>query len=221
LIYFYKYTDNPTGGGSVLTAKNDDFEYSESIFEVIFGAGNRGFFGYCQDDKDRVDVILKRSEKLTVEKTKRGHYKISGHPKDGIYTVWIDPAHGHQIVKATFKKRVGDVFSTGDTLTKNVKIDYEYVVDNLKLIQGVWLPEKSHKRWYLKSEDKTWTDARKTSVRSEIVINPDFDNPPVFVPDDIDDGSELTVRDKTTKLPARLPTFIWQQGKLMPKKENN
>jgi hypothetical protein len=168
--------------------------------------------GYVQGE--RIDEILAGAEHLEMKQEKlRGVdcYVIDAAVKEhGNYTLWIDPAHDHHIVKSRIRQKEGDYYYA-KKLPKNSSRDTVLEVTDFQQIGGSWFLKQ------FKTTDRT-IDGGNLGGKSQItditniVLNPDHDALKSFIPDDIRNGASVFI----TALPLSI-NYIWQDGKVIDK----
>jgi hypothetical protein len=138
-----------------------------------------GYFGY---GKDRIDVMLQDANSIRVQNTMdkaegRACYVIEARIKEGEYKLWIDPEHGHNIVKIEIER---DDFSESVKCTRFEKVD------------DVWLSMAWDMRRYWNWPREHYCETTLSIKLEEIILNPDHNSLGSFVPDDIRDGTRTT-----------------------------
>jgi len=211
ISYGHSPTDDkvtPQGTGFTRTPKRADGAPSPG--ESVVNTSDDGlFFGYCHDDRERVDKILSKARNLSVKRDGEGYYVISGRPKYGRYTIWLDPSHDFHIVKAEFQRRRGDLYVNGKPLAQGIVMNWECSVDKFEQIQDLWVPIEAHSNYYRSKPNGDYSKWTKHQTRTEIVLNPDFDTQKAFVPDDVRDGALFSRHG----VPGN---YLWERGKLIP-----
>ncbi|MHC4474965.1 MAG: peroxiredoxin family protein [Planctomycetota bacterium] len=148
----------------------------------------RELMGYFFSDGERVDSILRRSEKVSVrdklERVGRSKcYVIDAVTERGRYTLWIDPEHGYNIAKA--QKEAGDrrlPKGKGESsFLKNVKFEK---------IDGVWVPMGGDMEFGHQGPGWDYRE-KKHHKRREVILNPDHEALRSFYPDGIPSATEV------------------------------
>ena len=203
----------PEDGGGSITTKD---HYGNKIISFSQDAC---LLGYCMDDNERVDTILRGAEELTVRREKKpanSHecFVISGKAKSGIYTVWLDPSCDYNIVHAEFKRRGGIHYYGGNRtilLKRGITMDYSLDVNRFRQINGAWIPTEATWKYHrtMKEYGNSYYSKQKCKLkRTKVTLSPDFDAMRAFEPK-IPDGTEFSkdgVRD-----------LIWRNGDAVPK----
>jgi hypothetical protein len=103
-------------------------------------------------------------------------FVLDARTQEAKYTVWIDPEHGHNIVKATINYS-----------KSSVAFSLERVV--CKEIDGVWIPVDGyvHRRQSFANGD--YTNSVEHLMVTELTLAPDHAALRSFVPDDIKNGA--------------------------------
>jgi hypothetical protein len=97
---------------------------------------------------------------------------VEGTTANGRYTLWIDPARGHHVLKYVHELRPGD-----DLRGKPFKGNLLNTVDGIKLerIDDVWIPVAGRSEQRTIREGKEVYAQKCTCERSEIQLKPDFE----------------------------------------------
>jgi hypothetical protein len=172
--------------------------------------------GYFFGDDERVDSILRRSEKVSVrdrlERVGRSKcYVIDAVTGRGRYTLWIDPEHGCNIAKAESSQETGDL-SDGDRRLPRGRGKYSYL-KNVKFekIDGVWVPMEGDMEFGHQEPGSDYRQ-KKHHKRREVILNPDHEALRSFYPDDIPSGTEVHVQDFAGSPPSRSGDDIEDAG---------
>ena len=109
--YYEKTGKNSLGRLSIYQKMRDNLKPRK----MINSSADAYLCGFFNSDIERVDSILRQGNILRVrdkmtEVSGSECYVIDGFTKHGKYTVWIDPQHGYNIVKATTHKKEGDLY---------------------------------------------------------------------------------------------------------------
>jgi hypothetical protein len=184
----------------------------ETFFSSRCFSGGR-VFGYLEGDDERIDAILSRATEIGV----RDHfepirgvdcYVIDARTSRGNYTVWLDPAHGYNIARATVVRKGGDDWyykmsvPMGCTLTP--------VVENLQFEQfdGVWVPVKAKMSDIRNFDNGDYGRIIKHYQVDEFIRNPDHDALGAFLHDDIRDGAIVHL----VGIDPKGPEHRWRKG---------
>ncbi|MHC4740106.1 MAG: hypothetical protein ACYS9Y_14450, partial [Planctomycetota bacterium] len=192
---FYNFSTSPTSLGSVSIHRNKktlNFDIKTIQTWTLSSAVN----GFFSNNGERIDSVLRRADTITVrEKTEKiGRtqcYVMDAEvPRNGKYTVWIDPEHGHNIAKAKVHKGKNDLFM-GEPLGGSIFHYLEIV--SFEKIDDVWVAAEANLRYERILSDGNSFDKNKCLYKLvEYILNPDFDEN-AFVPDDIKDGAEVNI----------------------------
>lgn len=173
--------------------------------------------GYLYSDSLRVDEILLQAPALSLSPGQGAlaHCQvIAGKSKFGEYKVWLDPARGHQLVRAELHRRPGDVntFSQTKPLSKGCRQDYVLEGVELKQLQGRWAPMAARWTNHLAYGDGQSSRQTRTIRRTALTLDPDFEALHAFVPDDIREGATIIQLGQPGE-------YIWLKGSVAPKSE--
>ncbi|MHC4260352.1 MAG: hypothetical protein ACYSTF_08085 [Planctomycetota bacterium] len=144
--------------------------------------------GYFRGDKKRIDVKLREADTIRVqdkmEKAEgRACYVIEARIKEGEYKLWIDPEHGHNIVKIEIER---DDMAHLEHFSESMKCA------RFKKVDDVWLPMEWDTRRYWDWPGDHYCEGTMSIKLEEIILNPDHNSLGSFVPDDIRDGARTT-----------------------------
>jgi len=167
------------------------------------------FLGIRYGGYERIDAVLRQADCIAV-RDKLEHvgfascYVIDAKAKSGDYTVWIDPKHGYNIVKADIHVGPNDSFGRrkfGDQDSESLSIR----VIRFEKINGAWIPMEAD--LYNTSNRKIRSSVRNTihHTITQIILDPDHEALDSFIPE-IENGTEI--RDLESR--AR---YTWQDGK--------
>ena len=135
-------------------------------------------------------------------------YVLDASTPNGKYTLWIDPEHGCNIVKAKIYKGAGDI-AYGKAISERDKAElksqpkegssgrmeeFSFSLDKVQLqkIDDLWVPIEADYQYTIKLDNgRTITD-KKHHKRTYIEPNPDFEAVGAFVPD-IPDGAHVWI----------------------------
>jgi hypothetical protein len=166
------------------------------------------FSGYYYPFDGRVDKLLRRARGLSVrhkrEKVGRSHcYVIEGVYEKDKYTIWLDPEHGYNIVKAVVERPQSNVQGL-----QGFRVELKNI--RFKKIDGRWVPVSANLEDRFDYNNGHYcTDSYQTMV-TEIVFNPDHDSLGSFIPDDIKNDTKVPFY---TGSPHRIyePQYIWSR----------
>lgn len=144
--------------------------------------------GYFWREKTRVDVRLRDADSIRVRNKMdkaegRPCYVIEARIKEGEYKLWIDPEHGHNIVKIEIER---DDIAGLERFSESVKCT------RFKKVDDVWLPMEGETRRYWDWPGDHYCEGTMSIKLEEIILNPDHNSLGSFVPDDIRDGARTT-----------------------------
>ncbi|MBL7152539.1 MAG: hypothetical protein ISS79_02390 [Phycisphaerae bacterium] len=205
-----KYASSPFGTVKIYDYKNN-VEKGQNIYK---GFTRLPLQGYCHEDKERVDVMLRQADNLSVRnKLERiggsDCYVIDAKGKHGTYRVWIDPAHGYNIAQAEVRRTTGDLRG-GNPMGGGAKLFYSLKNIRFQKIDNVWIPvEADRKINQTYGGGRFWRSSGHIK-RTEVIINPDHEALGSFLPDDIRNGAYVKIMDFPIK-----PHNIWRDGKFV------
>ncbi len=167
------------------------------------------FLGIRYGGYERIDEVLRQADSVEV-RDKLEHvgtascYVIDAKARSGDYTVWIDPEHGYNIVKADIQVGPNDsfgrrTFGDQDSETLSVKnIRFEK-------INGAWIPMEAD--LFNTSSRKNRNSVRNTihHTITQLILNPDHEALDSFTPE-IENGTEIRDSDS-------LARYTWHGGK--------
>lgn len=184
------------------------------------------FMGYMEqgDCTERIDAILRNAKSLTVRKKPELVNDsfcsvIEGITSKGKYTVWLDPDHGYNLTKVIVERKPGDFYISKTTpLPTGTKVDYSIEDIRFKQIQGIWVPIELTAK-YNQINPNGYRKYLLHIKRTTLTFDPDFSFRQSFVPDDIPDGSSLTVLSGSSTVPFSTD-YTWKNGKPCDKNGN-
>jgi hypothetical protein len=167
------------------------------------------FLGIRYGRYERIDTVLRQADSVAV-RDKLEHvgsascYVIDAKAKSGNYTVWIDPEHGFNIVKADIHAGPNNSFGRrtfGDQDSESLSIR----VTRFEKINGVWIPMEAD--LYNTSSRKVRSSVRNTihHTITQIILDPDHEALDSFTPE-IKNGTEIRDLDSRAR-------YTWQEGK--------
>ena len=190
---------------TVFIEKNDDGK-KRMIATEYKGAP---LMGICGGDYDRIDSILRKADNISLrQKTEQvGNsqcYVIDAVTKRGKYMVWIDPEHGYNIAKIELQKRKGDLIGSSE----RVEIGMLFLLKNVRFekTDDVWVPVEADMKQY---QDDRISIIKWHHKRTKMTLNPDHNALGSFVPDDIPEGTKVSVSGEYGR------EYIWQNGKVV------
>ena len=203
---FFRYS--PFGTVKIYHYKNN-VEKGQNIYKIYTRLPLQG---YCYEDKERVDVMLRQADNLSVRnKLERigesDCYVIDAKGKHGTYRVWIDPAHGYNIAQAEVRRTTGDL-RRGNPMGGKAKLFYSLRNIRFQKIDNVWIPMEADRKINQTYGGGRFWNSSGHIKRTEVIINPDHEALGSFVPDDIRNGAYVKIMDFPIK-----PHNIWRDGK--------
>jgi hypothetical protein len=162
--------------------------------------------GVCPGDYDRVDSILRQAHEIYLAKKTE---QIADSPcqliraatKRGDYAIWIDPKHGYNIAKIEIQRAKGDLIRHNE----RVRISMFFSMKNVRFekIYGLWVPMEAD----METTENLGAIVKSHHKRTRMILNPDHQVLKSFVPDDIPDGTKVSISGVTT------PGYRWQDGR--------
>jgi hypothetical protein len=207
-----KYASSPFGTVKINHYKNN-VEKGQNIYKIYT---RLPLLGYFYEDKERVDVMLRQADNLSVRnKVERigesDCYVIEAKGKHGTYRVWIDPAHGYNIAQAEVRRTTGDL-RLGNPMGGKAKLFYSLKNIRFQKIDNVWIPMEADRNINQTYGGGRFFKGSGHINRTEVIINPDHEALGSFAPDDIRNGAIV----RFTALPPS-KEFLWQDGKVVDK----
>ena len=181
--------------GSQLTDSTVFIEKNDESKKRMIATEYKGapLMGICGGDYDRIDSILRKADNISLrQKTEQvGNsqcYVIDAVTKRGEYRVWICPEHGYNIAKIEQKKRKADLIGSSE----RVKIGMLFLLKNVRFekIDEVWVPVEADMKQY---QDDRISIIQWHHKRTKMTLNPDHNALGSFVPDDIPEGTKVTI----------------------------
>jgi hypothetical protein len=209
--------DNEFPHGSVTLNKNPDSP-SNLTRGALFNSASSPIFGYHFQDTDRLDIVLKQSDKLNVSTRKENigeHlcYVLNADGANGKYRVWLDPDRDYCVVRLQFIKTQGHkAFPHQYQLRGQDKINHTVDVKELVKIDDIWIPRKltSTTKRVIENGEFLFSSQSENEVL-DVVVNPDHDALNSFKPDDIRNGAVVVI----SEFPWIF--YTWMDGELLPK----
>ncbi len=206
------------GSASVQPSASEKGSFGHEVYSGVFG---------LLGSDERLDAVLRGAERISVRpapETIRGSAcaVIEADTKYGQYTVWLDPAHGHNAAKVV-RKAVGGQHEFGWDMAAADRASGKVEVIRFAQVGGVWVPmevdqETSYTSGQLFRRDHT------RYKRTKITLNPDhdklgsFDNPllknPANDPELKKDGTRVHILGPITFKGS------WQKGRVVDESGN-
>lgn len=190
---------------------NDNEEDKEKMIATEYKGAP--LMGICAGDRERVDSILRRNKRppLAMGTEKVGDadcHVIKATTDRGDYTVWIDPMHGHNIVRMEVRRKKGDVAGDG----RRVQVDGSFLLTNVRLekIDDVWVPMEADMEQAYGPQMTRWHHKR-----TQIALNPDHQALGSFRPTDIPEGT------KTVVLSEPMVAYTWKEDRPVKEATSN
>jgi hypothetical protein len=144
-----------------------------------------GIYGFLGSE-ERLDAVLRGAKRISMRpttETVRGFacHVIDADTQYGQYTVWLDPAHGHNAAKVTRKATGGHKENTW-LMPKGDHARGSVVITRFDQVGGVWVPVEADQETVY-TGGGSFRRSRNHYKRADIVLNPDhdklgsFDNP--------------------------------------------
>ena len=205
-----KFASSPFGTVKIYNYKNN-VEKGQNIYKIYTRLPLQG---YCYEDKERVDVMLRQADNLSVRnKLERigesDCYVIDAKGKHGTYRVWIDPSHGYHIAQAEVRRTTGDL-RLGNPMGGKSKLIYSLKNIRFQKINNVWIPIEGDRKINQTYGTGSFWRSSGHIKRTEVIINPDHEALGSFVPDDIRNGAYVKIMDFPIK-----PHNMWRDGKFV------
>jgi hypothetical protein len=166
------------------------------------------FSGYYYPFDGRVDKLLRKAGSLSVRRTteKAGGspcYVIEGVYKKDKYTIWLDPEHGYNVVKAVVERPRSNVQGLQGFRAEINDVGF-------RKIDGKWVPVSANLEDRFDYNNGHYCTGSYQIKVTEILFNPDHDALGSFATDDIKDGTKIPFY---TGSPHRIydPQYIWSR----------
>ena len=167
--------------------------------------------GYCYEDKERIDIILRQADSLSVRnRTEKigGYdcYVINAKGKHGAYKVWIDPEHGYNIAKLMLRRTTGDL-RLGKPMGGKAKLLFSLNNIRFEKIDNIWIPIEADRKTNQTYVSGDFSKSSGHIKRTEVILNPDHDALGSFVLNDIQNGTRVSFINGVS-----LKNHTWQDG---------
>ena len=169
-------------------------------------------------DSKRVDSVIRENYKeiSVADRMEAIHgakcYVITAVTTHGRIKLWIAPEHNYHIAQFSLNKKEGD-YSFGTILKKGVNVHGFMQVTRFEKIDGIWIPMESTSKGSLEAPTRT-NKSKSHTIRTRFLVNPDHDALRSFLPDDIDNGTEVAFADSKGD---KVIYYTWQDGKVVDK----
>ena len=154
------------------------------------------------ENGQRIDLYLRRAMQrgdkvsLLEEKEKINDsdcYLIEAAIKDsGKYKLWLDPEHGYNIAKSTFRQ-TGGLQENGEPYPKGLTIYSSRKVLSFEKIDGIWVPMEAEVEGGRTTRGGEYFKNKYHAERTEFILNPDHDALGSFVPKDVKNGAVVNI----------------------------
>ena len=227
-----RLSDNPKQDR--LTIDQRPVHANPKVFEMLritLGAELFGCFAACSE---RLDDILLKARRLSVRaQTERiggsDCYVLEAETVQGRFVLWLDPQHGWHLAQATMIKKAGDYAGGAQAIRGSFEIREAVKNVRFESIAGVWVPMEAdieiiHKDPSNPEDFRLNTTSKIHHKKTAVQLDPSFKALRAFMPDDVRDGTRVTVRDGTPATPITgkiigesvRQHFYWQRGKIVP-----
>jgi len=149
------------------------------------------------DDGERIDLFLLKEKRVTVRnKLERiggsDCFVIDALTTSGKYTIWIDPAHGYNIAQSEIRHTEGDVIFAGQLQVKKGQSG----ISNLKNVRfekigDYWVPMEYD--YFGSGNIQGQVNEKSHHKFTDVILNPENNAFGLFAPEDILDGTRVTV----------------------------
>lgn len=199
---FYEYRKGLTLSDNRAFVKRHDGMKNEMVSIAYGGAP---LMGVLSGDFEPVGSILSQANTILVrsEMERIGQsecYVIDAETGSGKYSVWLDPQHGYNIVKANVIKKADDLawgrslgWESGKTWfspdsnkkhATSVRKEFTFSMENVRFdeINDIWVPIEADFQETHTYKDGRIATVKRTHKRTKVDLNPDFDGMGAFVP---------------------------------------
>ncbi len=189
--------------------------------ELTLGWSHATSFGFFPFH-ERVDSSLRKSGKATV----RGQteavngsncYVIEAHTPQGQLTVWIDPAHGHNVAKITVTQKEGDL-ADGQVLPRGHEVARVLTNTSFKQVAGTWIPVAYLTQTRIMRPGFMVMEGGTRSEITEFLLDPDHAALKSFDLSDFPEGERVIYFENGRILPV---SYIWRNGRPVPDTRNS
>ncbi len=205
--------DRDASWDGVRIDKRKDERFERKIKSLTTGTVDRGCYirGYFLDNTQRIDTVLRQANNSSVRRQMEmaggsNCYVIDAETENDIYTLWIDPQHGYNVVQAKLQQNKKGTWGSFKTSFSLKEVRFEKVND-------VWIPMEAVTDWNKVISNGDYQRSICHYKRTEIKLNPDHDALGSFLPDDIRNGAEVRILGQTIK-------YEWQDGKAVDEQGN-
>ncbi len=176
------------------------------------------FFGRFSGSLIRIDKILGLYENgvsLRDEMEKVGDfncYVIDANVSHGKYTLWFDPAHDYQLVRAEVIKKEGDLADevSGGKLEKGFIITDSYLVTRFEQFDGVWISAETIDKGGSEWPTNQYSKGETTREVISFTLNPDFKKLKSFELDEVKNGADVSIISSDSSTIK----YTWKDGKI-------
>lgn len=201
--------------GSVVIEKVKKPAHDSGYKAVCYDDGFLWGFFHGYGNLERVDAIVRKAKELLVRDRlgKAGEsrcYIIDAVTEHGKYVLWLDPERGHNIVKAQFLQREGDLDWNYEPISKGESRHQSMRNIRLEKIDGLWVPVEADYE-----SKRTGANARQHKghvKRTEVKLNPEF-GPDAFAANDIADWAPVELLG-SYPIEGR-PWYYWHEGQVV------
>jgi len=176
--YWSRYVRGGTNLGEIVFHKEGDDAEKKNMISWSQAHERLGFFF---GDEERVDLVLRTSENISVreKKEKAGAsdcYVIDAVIRNrGRYTLWIDPEHGYNIARARVIKGENDEIY-GEK-QKRIKLKVVDSINNVRFekINDLWVPAEADIELDRKWDDGGFDNEKGRYKLIELLLDPDHE----------------------------------------------
>ena len=175
--------------------------------------------GYPLDQGLRLDELISRAHhvQLLPKKEVIGKhecYVVEADTDYGVVRAWFDPQYEYNAVKTTIDLAGGDIYENNPLLS-DTSAYYEYVVDRLEKVDGLWIPAEATMKQIARlrgGNGHSYTHHHKRS-NIEIVAAGEDDRDYVIYSEEIPNGTVLMEIGVTVL--SSDPRWVWEDGRFV------
>lgn len=226
---FYQYVKTLKGEeapegypGKLFLDQREDKDRVKREASVTKIARTYPFSGYFHNRfEERIDKLI-NADNSSIDRDMEmiensACYVITVEPENGVrLKIWIDPQHGYNIAKYEYRAGEGYYRSPAPRWKKEDRECDSGKVLRFEKINDLWVPVEMEMEDEVTHPSLNQYQHRKIHYTvTEFMVDPDHDALGSFLPDDIRNGAKVMLTG------VEGITYAWQDGKLIPKIDEN